>query len=60
MQQRLEPSSDLNNCYQIAGKRYVKHLAQDTINALDFALIYLQFSQKASAPRGSWVVSRSF
>jgi hypothetical protein len=46
MEHRLEPADDLNNCYQIGGKQYVKHKAQDTINALDYALIYLQFPRK--------------
>ncbi len=41
MEQRLEPATDLHNCYAIGGKAYSKGRAEDTINALDFAEIYL-------------------
>ena len=42
MELREEPSSDLSNCYAIAGKTYNKLLVQDTINALNFNLIHLE------------------
>jgi hypothetical protein len=46
MEQRSAPADDLNNCYQIGGKGYVKHNAQDTVDALDYAIIYLEFPKK--------------
>jgi hypothetical protein len=46
MEQRLAPADDLNNCYAIAGKTYQKHLAQDTVDALDYADIYLRLWRK--------------
>ena len=32
---------DLNACYAIGGKSYQKHEAQITVNALDYATMYL-------------------
>lgn len=46
MQQRLAPADDLNNCYAIGGKTYVKHRAKDTVDALDYALIYMEIWKK--------------
>jgi hypothetical protein len=40
MQQRLTPADDLNNCYALAGKTYVKGNAEATVNVLEFAYIY--------------------
>lgn len=42
MEQRLEPATDLRNCYAIGGKAYSKGRAEDTVKALDFAEIYLE------------------
>jgi hypothetical protein len=41
LERRLEPAADLRNCYAIGGKTYSKGRAEDTINALDFARVYL-------------------
>ncbi len=41
MSARLTPAGDLNRCYAIAGKRYQKQIAKDTIEALDYASVYL-------------------
>ncbi|MGP0068819.1 MAG: hypothetical protein ACLQGP_35120 [Isosphaeraceae bacterium] len=41
MEQRLEPAADLHNCYAIGGKVYSKGRAEETVHALDFAVIYL-------------------
>jgi hypothetical protein len=46
MEQRAAPSDDLNNCYAIGGKSYLKHNAKDTVNALDFTLIYMELCNK--------------
>ena len=43
---RLNPSKDLNECYQIAGKRYEKCNCADTIKALDFERLYLDVRPK--------------
>ena len=48
MQQRTFPSDDLNNCYAIGGKSYLKHNAKDTVDALDFILIYMELCNKFS------------
>ncbi len=40
LEQRAAPADDLNNCYGIGGRTYQKHLAQDTVDALDYAMIY--------------------
>lgn len=48
MQQRLAPADDLNNCYAIGGKTYVKRGAKNTVNALDYALIYMGLWKKFS------------
>ena len=46
MELRPKPAEDLAGCYAIAGKTYTKYLVQDTINALDFDLIYLEHPKK--------------
>lgn len=46
MEQRPAPADDLNKCYLIGGKRYLKHRAQDTVNALDYGAIYAYFPEK--------------
>jgi hypothetical protein len=46
MEQRHNPAEDLNNCYRIGGKRYAKRQAQVTIEALDYAFIYLELQTK--------------
>jgi hypothetical protein len=48
MEARLAPAEDLNNCYLIGGKAYLKHLARDTVNVLDIAKMYLDFPCKFS------------
>jgi len=40
MEQRPTPTEDLNKCYAIGSKTYQKRNAQDTIDALDYALVY--------------------
>jgi hypothetical protein len=46
MEQRAFPSDDLNNCYVIGGKSYLKHNAKDTVDALDFVEIYMKLCNK--------------
>jgi len=46
MEQRLAPAQDLSNCYAICGKVYVKHRAKDTVDALDYTLIYMVLCNK--------------
>ncbi len=46
LEQRSTPADDLNNCYMIGGEKYSKHRAQDTVDVLDFTLIYMQFPEK--------------
>jgi hypothetical protein len=46
MEQRATPAEDLSNCYAIGGKRYLKHDAKRTVDALDYALIYLELNKK--------------
>jgi hypothetical protein len=46
MEQRAAPADDLNNCYAIGGKTYLKHKAKDTVDALDFTLIYVELCNK--------------
>lgn len=46
MELRLEPAQDLHRCYSLGGKTYEKRGAQETINALDYALVYLELSRK--------------
>ena len=46
MQLRLTPSDDLNDCYAIGMKEYLKGRDQITVETLDFARIYLELSQK--------------
>jgi len=41
MSARPTPADDLNRCYAIGGKTYQKHMAKDTVEALDYALVYL-------------------
>ncbi len=45
LEQRPKPADDLNNCYMIGEKKYTKP-GQDTVDVLDFALIYMQFPEK--------------
>jgi len=40
MQLRLAPAADLDDCYALAGKRYVKGNAQATVDAIDYAEVY--------------------
>ena len=40
MEHRLCPADDLNACYAIGGKAYVKSQAKTTVDALDYALVY--------------------
>ena len=46
MEQRLCPADDLNACYALGGKAYVKHHAKITVDALDYALIYTELRSK--------------
>lgn len=46
MQLRDDPATDLGNCYAIGGRTYMKQAVQDTIDALDFDRIYLEFPKK--------------
>ncbi len=46
MEQRPCPSDDLNNCYAIGGKAYMKRQAKVTVDALDYALIYMELRSK--------------
>jgi len=46
MQRRLAPADDLTNCYAIGGKTYLKRQAKDTVEALDYALIYMELREK--------------
>jgi hypothetical protein len=46
MEQRPCPSDDLNACYAIGGKAYVKHQAKVTVDALDYALLYTDLRSK--------------
>jgi hypothetical protein len=40
MQARTIPADDMNKCYGIGGKTYVKRNAQNTVDVLDYAHIY--------------------
>ncbi len=46
MEQRLTPADDLNECYGIGGKSYSKGQVETTVNALDFAEVYVKFPEK--------------
>lgn len=46
MEQRLCPADDLNACYAIGGKAYMKNQAKVTVDALDYALIYTDLRSK--------------
>ena len=46
MELRPCPADDLNACYAIGGKTYVKNQAKDTIDALDYALVYIKLRGK--------------
>lgn len=46
MEQRVAPANDLSNCYAIAGKTYLKHKAKDTVDVLDYTLIYMELCNK--------------
>jgi hypothetical protein len=46
MEQRLTPADDLNACYAIGGKAYQKHAAKDTVDALDYSIIYVDMLKK--------------
>ena len=46
LEKRLAPADDLNDCYAIGGRAYVKQRAQDTVNLLDYAIIYLQLCHR--------------
>jgi hypothetical protein len=42
LEQRPHPAHDLNACYAIGGKSYAKGQAKATVDALDYALIYME------------------
>jgi hypothetical protein len=46
MEQRLRPADDLNACYALGGKAYLKHQAKITVDALDYALIYTELRSR--------------
>lgn len=46
MEQRVAPADDLKNCYAIGGKTYLKHQAKNTVDALDYTLIYMELCNK--------------
>lgn len=46
LEQRLAPAEDLNRCYALGGKVYQKGLAKETVDALDYARIYLELGKK--------------
>lgn len=46
MELRPYPSRDLNSCYAIGGKTYVKHQVNVTVDALDFAFVYTDLRSK--------------
>ena len=46
MEDRDQPNVDLNHCYQIGGKSYLKCNAKTTVNSLDYALIYMGLRHK--------------
>ncbi len=46
MEQRPNPANDLNNCYEIGGEQYEKHMIENTINKLDYTIMYIQFGEK--------------
>jgi hypothetical protein len=43
---RAAPADDLNACYTLAGKTYEKGRADETVNALDYAHLYLDLRNK--------------
>lgn len=46
MEQRSNPADDLNDCYAIGGEQYDKQKIENTINKLDFTIMYEQFGTK--------------
>lgn len=46
MEQRPFPSDDLNSCYAIGGKTYVKQQANVTVDALDYTRIYMELRSR--------------
>lgn len=48
MQRRPYPSQDLDACYRIAGKAYLKKKAQRTTDALDYTIVYTAIRAKIS------------
>ncbi|MGC1378181.1 MAG: hypothetical protein WA821_18265 [Anaerolineales bacterium] len=46
MEQRVFPAKDLDDCYKLGGKSYVKHQAKDTVDALDYEFIYIELRKK--------------
>jgi len=42
MQLRVDPATDLNSCYAIAGKRYDKLNTQPTLDAIDYVAAYCE------------------
>jgi hypothetical protein len=46
MSARLTPAIDLDRCYAIGGKTYQKQLAKHTVEALDYAVVYLNLPPK--------------
>jgi len=46
MSQRLSPSTDIHDCYQIGGKSYKKRKTTRTVKNLDYAHVYLGLRPK--------------
>jgi Domain of unknown function (DUF4276) len=46
MERRAAPAEDLDQCYRIGGKTYGKARAHETIDAMDYSLIYMELTKK--------------
>ncbi|MBY0232909.1 MAG: hypothetical protein K2W96_26805 [Gemmataceae bacterium] len=56
MEQRDAPATDLAACYALGGKAYSKGAAKDTVDALDFAEMYL--ARSGRVPRLKRLIDR--
>lgn len=46
LEQRTDPAKDLDACYRLGGKSYSKRHVDITVNALDYANLYLELRKK--------------
>ncbi len=46
LEMRFHPASDLQACYVLGGKTYEKNNAKMTVDALDFACVYIELRRK--------------